>query len=739
MRRIVTGAVSAAAALGCLAGAAQAQTANLYLVKWEPINFITTDVTNPNYIGNTGAAAISLLNGDLYLAGFNNGGASTGARTIGIARINNVFGTSGQLNSRVTLIADYGLEANQRFISGIDTYRRALPGGGFEGRLVAALETNSTSASASNVKKWQVWDIETPNPSAPIATTDPLALNFRAGGGAAWDFGATGQGIAFPTNASPRRPIAAFLPIGGRGPLGFDVTPGLVMSASNPNAYGAGFASDSDGPRLVANGEGQTFFRDMWIHRGNGTIAARADNTVIVVNRNFDRYVAGADAPPSPPTPMAPSTLAMPAVGTSDYGYWTFWHYDSSGNALDVNGNIAAQSGLPPSNPVPYENVANRVTTPKYGFQQNSSSSNRLNTANQATAFIQQCVAITEGSSPEWLVWNNRNTSSTQSLGAVIKVNQLSDGAPATVNFVGPDGQPITTFPYTYGNLTIADGAGNYDFAWDRDLKVLAISDITNKAVYFFSTVQPGSCVLPGGSCVLLPASACTSARVGGTAGAPGSVCAVIACCDSATGACTLIAQQFCAGSVGASGSCSPNACPQPGACCDAALTCTAGLSTSCAAGSVFIPGGACTVNPCQAPGVCCAAGACSVTFQSGCTGTWSAGGSCSPSPCAPSTVICCRGSTCGVVASSACTLSGSTQAGLLNVGAGATCNASGNDRQPCCKADYNKQGGIELLDIFAFLNDWFGNVAYADFNGQSGVDLLDIFAFLNAWFAGGC
>jgi hypothetical protein len=55
----------------------------------------------------------------------------------------------------------------------------------------------------------------------------------------------------------------------------------------------------------------------------------------------------------------------------------------------------------------------------------------------------------------------------------------------------------------------------------------------------------------------------------------------------------------------------------------------------------------------------------------------------------------------------------------------------------PTCRADYNGQNGVDLLDIFAFLNDWFAGNARADFNGMNGVDLLDIFAFLSAWFAG--
>jgi hypothetical protein len=53
------------------------------------------------------------------------------------------------------------------------------------------------------------------------------------------------------------------------------------------------------------------------------------------------------------------------------------------------------------------------------------------------------------------------------------------------------------------------------------------------------------------------------------------------------------------------------------------------------------------------------------------------------------------------------------------------------------CAADYNGVNGVDLLDIFAFLNDWFAMNPRADFNGQNGVDLIDIFAFLTAWFTG--
>jgi hypothetical protein len=146
------------------------------------------------------------------------------------------------------------------------------------------------------------------------------------------------------------------------------------------------------------------------------------------------------------------------------------------------------------------------------------------------------------------------------------------------------------------------------------------------------------------------------------------------------------------------------------------------------------------------AVGACCEAGTqCEIRPTEACNtaggGQFIPGGTCSPDGLcvAPSNVVCCRGATCATVAPGSCTIAGGSQAGVQQVSTATQCNAPNNNVGPCCKADYNKQGGVELLDIFAFLTDWFANVPYADFNGQSGVDLLDIFAFLTAWFAGGC
>ena len=63
------------------------------------------------------------------------------------------------------------------------------------------------------------------------------------------------------------------------------------------------------------------------------------------------------------------------------------------------------------------------------------------------------------------------------------------------------------------------------------------------------------------------------------------------------------------------------------------------------------------------------------------------------------------------------------------------------NHQQPCCYADYNKIGGRDVADIFAFLADWFAGRPWAVVGGSgTGAPAVShIFAFLTDWFAGGC
>lgn len=96
------------------------------------------------------------------------------------------------------------------------------------------------------------------------------------------------------------------------------------------------------------------------------------------------------------------------------------------------------------------------------------------------------------------------------------------------------------------------------------------------------------------------------------------------------------------------------------------------------------------TFTPAPVNGSCCVGTSCSVVTQAACTGTWTTGGACGP------------------------------------VGNPTT----------CCPANFNGVNGVEINDVFAFLNGWFANDPAADFNG-GGLSTQDIFDFLNAWFAG--
>ncbi|MBY0310645.1 MAG: lamin tail domain-containing protein [Phycisphaerales bacterium] len=151
-----------------------------------------------------------------------------------------------------------------------------------------------------------------------------------------------------------------------------------------------------------------------------------------------------------------------------------------------------------------------------------------------------------------------------------------------------------------------------------------------------------------------------------------------------------------------------------------------------------------CASNPCPVPtGACCNGTSCSIQTAAFCGtvgGTYQGDNStCAGNPCGAPTGVCCRGSTCNAsIAQASCVTSG-TQYGAAFSTLGATCGTG--TTTPCCYADYDKTGGIQTNDIFAYLNDWFASSTFADFGGDGTAtpDTNDIFSFLNAWFAGGC
>jgi hypothetical protein len=166
------------------------------------------------------------------------------------------------------------------------------------------------------------------------------------------------------------------------------------------------------------------------------------------------------------------------------------------------------------------------------------------------------------------------------------------------------------------------------------------------------------------------------------------------------------------------------------GACC-LLNGCTPTDSANCP--GVFSVGVACAPTTCAPIGACCLLGNCTPTSQANCPGQWlGAGVGCNPNPC--NRGACCRGSTCVVTEDTTCIGAFSRFAGFL-----VACNAPGNNRTPCCKADFNQNGVLSVQDIFDFLAAYFGNDPRADFNGSGSISVQDIFDFLAAYFGGCC
>ncbi len=108
--------------------------------------------------------------------------------------------------------------------------------------------------------------------------------------------------------------------------------------------------------------------------------------------------------------------------------------------------------------------------------------------------------------------------------------------------------------------------------------------------------------------------------------------------------------------------------------------------------------------------------------------------------PVAPAGGRCCIGARCAIVTAQAnCDPAGS--AGAVFTAAATDCNTGGSLSTPCCFADYNKQSGITVQDIFDFLTDYFSGSVNANVSGDgtAAPTVQDIFDYLTAYFAGGC
>jgi hypothetical protein len=152
---------------------------------------------------------------------------------------------------------------------------------------------------------------------------------------------------------------------------------------------------------------------------------------------------------------------------------------------------------------------------------------------------------------------------------------------------------------------------------------------------------------------------------------------------------------------------CTPDTCTPPppptGACCtrgDNGPVCTVGPAAACrrAEGRYRGNGTTCEPNPCVPPparGACCIPGSDTTNPR------------------------------CAIITQANCTEAGGTYGGD-NV----TCRAA--NCPTACACDINRNGVLDLRDLFAFLNDYMaGN---ADFDGDDDTDAADLNAFVTCF-----
>lgn len=214
------------------------------------------------------------------------------------------------------------------------------------------------------------------------------------------------------------------------------------------------------------------------------------------------------------------------------------------------------------------------------------------------------------------------------------------------------------------------------------------------------------------------------------------------ACCRT-NGTCAASCPANCVGTfLGAGTTCSPTGC-QPGACCDISGGCTVVLSANSGGCVSFQAQAVCGSVQCVVFGTCCTlANACAVTSRADCSGFWNGlvttcqgnggtpacvlsgaccntargecvvltvqdclrmdqifrgGGTlCEPAQCVALPGACCTGTACAAVTRAQC-------AGEWR-GAGTSCSPA----NPCCRADLDGSGTVDVPDIFVFLGAFF-------------------------------
>ena len=108
----------------------------------------------------------------------------------------------------------------------------------------------------------------------------------------------------------------------------------------------------------------------------------------------------------------------------------------------------------------------------------------------------------------------------------------------------------------------------------------------------------------------------------------------------------------------------------------------------------------------------------------------WSINGGCGAGAC-PVLGACCQRNMCGLMQSAAC-----EQAHGQYRGDGVACLPAGAFNA-CCVGNFDGANGVEVHDIFAFLNAWFAGDLRADIDQSGVLKVLDIFTFIGEWRAG--
>jgi acetyl esterase/lipase len=216
-----------------------------------------------------------------------------------------------------------------------------------------------------------------------------------------------------------------------------------------------------------------------------------------------------------------------------------------------------------------------------------------------------------------------------------------------------------------------------------------------------------------------------------------------IGACCSVLGFCAQTSQADCTDYWIADAACRFDPCPtfsNPlGRCCAPGGSCRLVPEALCTA--AWSQGWSCVPNSCPQPppaGRCCASdGGCTLTPQASCADTWFAFGSCDPNLCnltSQTPGACCMGAACVVVQSLNCIGPNHRFSGF-----GSACNVTGNDRIPCCRADFNHNDVLAVSDIFDFLTSWFSGSSDSCITSPPTAPpaVQDIFDYLSAWFSG--